>query len=161
MSDELSNSSDVTLATKDQPVCKFHQYGYCKFGHKCRKLHTTHTCKQYQFSDKTCVLRHPRKCNLCFMQFWGWLLISHKSETSNDFAKEKIEMLKSELKLVLESLARKEIEITMLANRFTDIENQKHVLMYWLSLNVKYVIIRQARILSWKLTWKGNTSWRS
>ena len=28
--------------------------------------------------------------------------------------------------------------------------------MFWLSLNVKYVILRQAWILSWKLTWQGN-----
>ena len=127
MSHELSDSSHVTLATKDQHACKFHQYGYCKFGLTCRKFHTPHTCQQPQCSDKTCLHRHPRKCkyftNFGSCKFGDDCSFSHKSETSNGFSKKTIDMLKSELQSVKDSLKEKEIEIADLVSRVSTLES--------------------------------------
>ena len=41
MSIESNNSSGVTLALREnthQPICKFNQSGFCKFGYTCRKM---------------------------------------------------------------------------------------------------------------------------
>ena len=127
MSYELSDSSIVTLATKDQPACIFHQHGYCKFGLICRKFHTPHTCNQPQCSDKTCLLRHPRTCkyftNFGSCKFGDDCSFSHKVETANGFSKNEIEILKSELQSVKDSLKEKENEIADLVSRVSTLES--------------------------------------
>ena len=42
--------------------CKFHQFGHCKFGSTCRKLHTMETCNTFKCIITDCSFRHPRQC---------------------------------------------------------------------------------------------------
>ena len=42
--------------------CKFHQYGYCKFGLNCRKFHTRDTSPSPNCGNNACRLRHPKQC---------------------------------------------------------------------------------------------------
>ena len=50
MLSEATNSSDVTFAPADnlpksyRKVCRFNQFGHCKFGSTCRKMHENNLC---------------------------------------------------------------------------------------------------------------------
>ena len=44
-------------------ICKFHQYGYCKFGAECPKFHTEDICKEFPCQNDNCSSRHPKNCN--------------------------------------------------------------------------------------------------
>ena len=50
------------MAHASQPICKFHQYGYCKFGSPCRHFHTQDTCITENCDKLSCTSRHPRLC---------------------------------------------------------------------------------------------------
>ena len=45
-----------------QPVCKFFQFGYCMFGHKCKHFHNTDICSIPLCSLIACTARHPKPC---------------------------------------------------------------------------------------------------
>jgi hypothetical protein len=45
-----------------ETICKFNQYGFCKFLSKCRKQHINDICSNSQCNSNTCLLRHPRVC---------------------------------------------------------------------------------------------------
>ena len=64
--------NDITLASEDstsmnniQPVCKFNQIGFCKFGSSCHKMHVNTLCPNQNCSKKKCSDRHPRICKYC------------------------------------------------------------------------------------------------
>ena len=44
------------------PICKYHQYGFCKFRDQCQKFHTVDTCDNFPCLDEKCMLRHPKNC---------------------------------------------------------------------------------------------------
>ena len=63
MSTFCSDSSDVTLASKDAcTVCKHFQTGYCKFREHCKKRHEKTVCPSLHCSVKACTKRHPKSC---------------------------------------------------------------------------------------------------
>ena len=141
MSHRLSNSSDVTLASTDairvkataQPFCKFHQFGYCKFGETCRNFHTRNTCSDPIKCNKTsCSARHPRPCKY-YVQFghckFGSDCSFHHTDdvSDNDDIKKDMIKLKEDLNSVLLSLKVKENEIKELADRIKELESKPHI----------------------------------
>ena len=46
----------------DKSVCAFHQFGHCKFGSNCHKIHTTDTCPNDPCRMNDCSIRQPRPC---------------------------------------------------------------------------------------------------
>ena len=68
MSPQSNNSLDVTLGRKDchigtsQPVCKFNQTGFCKFGENCKNMHVNKLCNTLNCNKHICKNRHPRQC---------------------------------------------------------------------------------------------------
>ena len=66
MEPELNNvtlaSEDSTLMNNIQPVCKFNQIGFCKFGSSCHKMYVNTLCPNQNCSKKKCSDRHPRTC---------------------------------------------------------------------------------------------------
>ena len=50
--------ADVTV----QVVCRFHQFGYCRFQERCRRKHINETCENENCSSRECPKRHPRIC---------------------------------------------------------------------------------------------------
>ena len=47
----------------DQEVCKFFQFGYCRFQDHCRKRHVNEICENLENClEKNCEKRHPRLC---------------------------------------------------------------------------------------------------
>ena len=45
-----------------ETICKFNQYGFCKFLSQCRKQHINDICSNNQYNSNTCLLRNPRVC---------------------------------------------------------------------------------------------------
>ena len=43
-------------------VCKFHQYGHCKYGSSCTRFHTENSCSNTNCDKTLCTLRHPQSC---------------------------------------------------------------------------------------------------
>jgi hypothetical protein len=117
-----SDSSDVTLA------CKFHQSGHCKFGDKCRKLHTKNTCSEINCSNSTCSARHPKPC-LYFTKFgackFGTKCSYLHCDLPSNNTENKIAELKASLDSVITALENKEKEINLLEQRISSLESSK------------------------------------
>ena len=66
MTYELSDSSDATLALNDdqtiQHVCKYHKFGHCKFGKKCRHMHNDINYTKLNCDRNACLYRQPMPC---------------------------------------------------------------------------------------------------
>ena len=131
MAYELSDSSDVTLAMKDanQPVCKFHQNGHCKFGNICRHYHTQHTCATIQCPRTECSSRHPRPC-LYFLRsgyckFGATCSYAHSNPVKpvSKHDKEILE-LKEKLEKVILNLKENEIELNCLKEKVSIMEER-------------------------------------
>ena len=45
-----------------ETVCKFFQFGHCKFGEKCKKNHVKENCDKTICEIQACQLRHPKTC---------------------------------------------------------------------------------------------------
>ena len=131
MSHELPDSSDVTLASKDaqsnQPVCKFHKFGHCKFGQTCRHMHNNSICTNPKCDRKSCLWRHPQSCkyfsNSGFCRFGNECSYLHNESKSTTSQKE-IEDLKTLLYGVVQSLATKDKEIQELQERVNTLESR-------------------------------------
>ena len=51
-------------------VCQYNQYGHCKFGRKCGKLHTVDTCDSFPCQINECSKGHPKLCQYFSMYDW-------------------------------------------------------------------------------------------
>ena len=109
-----------------QIVCKFHQYGHCKFSETCKHFHTKNTCENEKCDKTGCSARHPRMCKY-FQKFrqckfgtgCSYLHVNNSpsSDTSNT-----VQVMQEELKHIKCSLISKEIEINDLKERVNQLE---------------------------------------
>ena len=133
MLSEVSNSSNVTLVPADgkQPQCKFHKFGHCKFGTKCRNFHNPHTCpNSLNCKDSTCTARHPVSCRYHvkygFCKFGADCSFLHSSTIEqNSDVKIDVKMLKESLEHLLNSIKIKEMEIERLEERIQLIDKHQ------------------------------------
>ena len=114
--------------------CKFHQFGYCKFGSECKKLHTMDTCPTFQCQVEDCSLRHPRLCkfftefgrckfgNGCFYFHLSTTNASNSEDEKIRALMKEIETLKKKIKemeILLFRVQKMEKEIEYLRNNLT------------------------------------------
>ena len=105
-----------------QSVCKFHQYGHCKFGTHCIHFHTKKTCSIPMCNQNQCTARHPKPCFYIFKnnycKFGDSCSFLHPSPSPAS-CQLHYEILKvnDDLQLVITSLNIKEIEIQKLEGR--------------------------------------------
>ena len=52
-----------SLKMTDRVICNYHNYGYCKFGSRCKNFHSTVTCNKFPCLDSSCTSRHPKNCH--------------------------------------------------------------------------------------------------
>ena len=112
-----------------QVVCKFHQYGHCKFGPHCRHFHTKDTCSTPACKNSSCTARHPKPClylsRNSYCKFGSSCSFLHQNpapescQLQND-----VEKLKDDLQLVVTSLNIKEIELRKLEKKVTELEKK-------------------------------------
>jgi hypothetical protein len=57
-------------------ICSFNQYGHCKYGSECGKIHTTVTCDNFPCQDSECSKRHPQLCK--YFSVYGRCMFANK-----------------------------------------------------------------------------------
>ena len=100
-------------------ICKFNQYGYCRYKETCRKQHINENCENSSCDWKTCKLRHPKSCKFLreygFCKFGEWCRFFHfeKENFMDKFKRENDVILKklSEIDKKIEVLHQHEDEI--------------------------------------------------
>ena len=95
-------------------VCRFNQFGYCKFGNTCFRRHENRLCENEHCEGQTCLYRHPRRCRFFFeykyCKFGTYCRFKHEASASQDTLKE-IEDLRKALENVNKKIKEKEEEI--------------------------------------------------
>ena len=83
-----------------QDVCRYHQFGHCKFSDKCRFIHAQERCENPECEIRSCNLRHPRKCkwfrDYRRCKFGEWCSFDHADNNDN---KESIKEILKNLKI--------------------------------------------------------------
>ena len=84
-------------------VCRYNQFGYCKFGTKCFRRHENRLCENDHCDVQSCPYRHPRRCRFFFeykyCKFGTYCRFKHEASASQDTLKE-IEDLRKALEKV-------------------------------------------------------------
>ena len=99
-----------------ESICKFYQYGHCKFSEKCRKRHVHEICEIEACDRKNCSKRHPRLCR--------YFQIYHrcKFQPCSYLHEETKELI--ELKNVKKMLEDKTAAIETLVSRIASLESK-------------------------------------
>ena len=91
-----------------QPLCKFHQYGHCKFSQTCKHFHTKDTCTSSNCDRSQCTARHPKMC-VYFLRL-GWCKSGtdcsylHDVPSPNGDIVNAVKVMQEELKFVINVL---------------------------------------------------------
>ena len=109
-------------------VCKFNQFGFCKFTINCRKQHIEIICDDENCEKITCEKRHPIECRFyniykrCkFGEFCRYKHCSKSTEESNTL-NQKIDHLENIVrnnKTVIDDLSRKIVELEFILKRMS------------------------------------------
>ena len=95
-------------------VCRFNQFGFCKFRNSCFRKHVNSICENVRCLKSDCELRHPKLCryfaqyNYCM--FGEYCKFKHSETRSSGIDKE-IEKLKSEIDKLGKIIDAKDKEI--------------------------------------------------
>ena len=129
------------METKET-ICKFNQFGYCKYLTHCRKHHIMDICPNIQCKEAACLFRHPRICKYFLdygsCKFDSSCAFRHESNTKNK--DQEIEALKSELQVIetkirnLEAQERRleklEADIKVIENAGNSEKEQSEAVIY-------------------------------
>ena len=118
MLSEAIKSPDVTLIPVDN-VCKYNQFGFCKFGDLCRKPHVNELCKNLHCEKKLCLKRHPKECkyfatnNTCKFEKQGCAYKHVESINQSDIQKlsNDLKSLTSTIKEMMSKINQLELEL--------------------------------------------------
>ena len=95
-------------------VCRFNQFGYCKFGNSCFRKHVNSICENVRCFKPDCELRHPKKCRYIFQfsycKFGEYCKFKHE-DIRNDGIDKEIEKLRLEIDKLGKVIETKENEI--------------------------------------------------
>ena len=95
-------------------VCRFNQFGYCKFGNSCFRKHVNSICENGRCFKSDCELRHPKKCRY-FLQYsyckFGEFCRFKHEDIRNDGIDKEIEKLRFEIEKLGKAIETKENEI--------------------------------------------------
>ena len=114
------------MSGQGQVVCKFQQYGHCKFSETCKHFHTRDTCHTENCDKIGRSARHPRVCKYfnksgqCKFGTGCSYLYFNKSPNSDII--NIIHVMQEELNLVTNSLRAKENEINKLEEKVNKLE---------------------------------------
>ena len=95
-------------------VCRFNQFGFCKFQNNCFRKHVNSICENVRCLKSDCELRHPKMCRFysehSYCKFGEYCKFKHEEIRSNGIDIE-IEKLKSEIDKLGKVIETKENEI--------------------------------------------------
>ena len=129
-------------------VCKFHQYGSCKFGDTCRQFHTLHTCNNFHCDRSSCLSRHPKSCvyhqNFEYCKFESKCFFLH-FESKTEILGREIKTLKEGFQAILESLSNKEDEIKLLSEKIKELDKFKSSLNKQLNNSLVLIVANASK----------------
>ena len=115
------------MAHKDQNVCVFNKYGYCKFRLTCRKQHILEICPNQNCEILRCSLRHPKICryfrDFGMCKFGEWCLFRHELKVNKEMEdmkralELKVETCENDLRTLQTCLGQKDLLISKLEER--------------------------------------------
>ena len=95
-------------------VCRFNQFGFCKFKNNCFKKHVDITCENEKCFKSDCELRHPKKCRYfseySYCKFGEYCRFGHEKVKKSNIDKE-IEKLRCEIETSKKVIEAKDSEI--------------------------------------------------
>ena len=110
-----------------QNVCRYYQFGFCKFTDRCRFQHVEEICRNPSCEIRGCSLRHPKVCkffrdyNRC--KFGEWCCFKHITNNTNidEISTEKI---RKEIESLQKIINDKDEVINHLAEKIKIIEDK-------------------------------------
>ena len=135
---ELIQKTILKMAVKE--VCKYYQYGHCKYNITCSKRHLETECEIANRTDVACEMRHPKVCRY-FYTFGRCKFnpCSYRHEAPDYKIKNLEKMLQDkDLKLSeMETLpCHNKLKLQFLENRLWELENTAKEL----SINVQNLL---------------------
>ena len=110
-----------------QPLCKFHQYGHCKFSQTCKHFHTKDTCTSSNCDRSQCTARHPKICvyflRLGRCKFGTDCSYLHDVPSPNGDIVNAVKVMQEELQFVTNALKTKETKINEFKEKVDKLEN--------------------------------------
>ena len=108
-------------------VCRFNNFGYCKFGNSCFRYHGNDICENGGCPVIGCLFRHPRKCRF-FLEFgrckFGTYCRFAHAPSENKKTLEEIEVLRKEIKEMKLKMKNTEKEIKQKDEEISTLVNE-------------------------------------
>ena len=99
-------------------ICRYHQFGHCKFRNLCRHRHIDDICYANECSISTCEKRHPRECKFfnqyskCkFSEYCSYSHVLKATDRLSDSRLQYLEKLASEQTQSISGMQDKIIEL--------------------------------------------------
>ena len=104
-------------------ICKFNQFGFCKFQEKCKRNHNNFICENNKCSILECEMRHPKPCRFFHIykrcEFGTYCRHSHIEEEKDKC----IKTLTSEIETLEKDIKRQSDEIDLMKEKIYSLEN--------------------------------------
>ena len=101
----------------DETLCRFYQFGHCKFGETCQKFHIPDTCTNFPCLLEHCASRHPPLCK--FFARFGKCKFEENCSFIHKNTNSEITKTKEDIKILekeIESLKAHNIQINTILN---------------------------------------------
>lgn len=104
-------------------ICKFNQYGYCRYQEMCRKQHINKKCENSSCNRRTCTLRHPKICT--FFRDYGYCKFGEFCKFIHSEQEKIMDEYKRENEMIVKKLANIEKEIDILNQHEVEIVSKR------------------------------------
>ena len=106
-------------------ICRFNQYGYCKYGNHCFRKHVDKICENGRCSASNCKLRLPRNCKYFFRyrycKFGQFCRFNHE-EIGKKQKSEEIDTLKIDIEKFKQEIDEKDKHINRKESEIQELE---------------------------------------
>ena len=104
-------------------ICKFNQFGYCRYQEMCRKQHINKKCENSSCNRRTCTLRHPKICT--FFRDYGYCKFGEFCKFIHSEQEKIMDEYKRENEMIVKKLANIEKEIDILKQHEVEIVSKR------------------------------------
>ena len=103
-------------------ICKFNQFGFCKFEKTCRKRHEDLICENKECDLTICEKRHPKPC-IFFSKYKQCKFGTYCKYSHSDEKELRFKMLFTKIESLEESIAKRDKVIVEMRERLVALKN--------------------------------------